>query len=119
MVSRRRDVYVLRDDRCTRDTRRGRADQDVADTMPLECSNEVLACFRCNSSKGNRTLADWLESDRCPVPRWRSFAFLFEVAPVQQASRLDIRQGARVGHHGTRVRNRLHRRAETKAASAR
>jgi hypothetical protein len=42
--------------------------------------NEVLACFRCNASKGKRTLAEWLESERCPVPRWRSFGFLFDVA---------------------------------------
>jgi hypothetical protein len=44
--------------------------------------NEVLACFRCNASKGKRTLAEWLEAGSCPVPRWRSFAFLFDDQPI-------------------------------------
>lgn len=42
-------------------------------------ANEVLACFLCNSRKRDRLLCDWLESENCRVPRWRSFGNI--VAP--------------------------------------
>lgn len=38
--------------------------------------NLVLACVRCNSSKGSKTLTEWLKCASCPIPRWRSFAHI-------------------------------------------
>ncbi len=37
----------------------------INDARVITCENIALCCSACNSSKGQKTLADWLQSNYC------------------------------------------------------
>lgn len=43
-----------------------------------EC-NLVLACSRCNSGKGNRSIEAWLNGNGKTARRWRSFGHVLDL----------------------------------------
>ena len=63
----RKCVYCGNEFSSSKESKKSRATWEhiINNAKIINRENIALCCFSCNSSKGNKKLSDWLESDYC------------------------------------------------------